>query len=136
MFVTSIGFSVDIHYCKNEIQSVSFIGKAKSCKELGKHQCGSHHNSLEQSCHSSFDSSTCAKDCCHNEKFSQDNLKGKSLNSSVDFTELVVPHFLFAFVHVFILSATSHFHSATLFEHYKPPLLARNIQSLFQVFLI
>lgn len=41
--IQAIGFTVDIHYCKGEVQSISFFGKADSCSEMtdntNKHKC-------------------------------------------------------------------------------------------------
>ncbi len=41
MFFSSVGFSIDFHYCKGEFKSLSLIGKAKSCHE-GKKVCRHH----------------------------------------------------------------------------------------------
>ena len=34
MFFTSIGFSMDIHYCQGHLKSISLLGKAKNCHDI------------------------------------------------------------------------------------------------------
>ena len=36
MFFTSVGFSVDIHYCKGDLKSFSLIGEASACHQTKK----------------------------------------------------------------------------------------------------
>ena len=41
MFLTSMTYSVDLHYCKGLLKSFSLIGEAKSCHS-GTRQCKNH----------------------------------------------------------------------------------------------
>ena len=36
MFFTSVGFTVDMHYCQGKLKTFNFFGKAKSCHEVGE----------------------------------------------------------------------------------------------------
>ena len=34
MFSSSIGFSMDVHFCENQIESVNFFGDAEPCEMM------------------------------------------------------------------------------------------------------
>ncbi|MDX1683816.1 MAG: hypothetical protein R3275_01205 [Saprospiraceae bacterium] len=62
--ITSMGLSIDLHYCSGELKSVAVIGKAKNCHELAKKAHCKHHHSaqiIEKSCDGD------KKNCCSNE---------------------------------------------------------------------
>jgi len=65
---STIGISIDRHYCKGELKNTSFWGIAKSCYELSeytscKHETANTYASLDltQSCHNN---------CCENQSIS------------------------------------------------------------------
>ena len=59
LLLSSTGFAMDVHYCQDQLKSISLIGKAKSC----------HEKQETPPCHHKKDSlSKAEKDnCCHNE---------------------------------------------------------------------
>lgn len=57
ILTTSVGFSVDFHYCKSELKSFSLIGKAESCHTVKK-SCPHHENMMI--------TDNSEKDCCSN----------------------------------------------------------------------
>ena len=69
MFFTSVGFSLDLHYCKGDLKDFSFIGEAQSCF-LSKKQCPHHAKDQIDEKHD--------KDCCSNT-----NLEVKNLDEDV-----------------------------------------------------
>ncbi len=60
--ISTVGFSIDLHYCGGHLKSFSLVGKAKSC----------HENSLTKSCHSKKQEQSKCEDsidkneCCNN----------------------------------------------------------------------
>lgn len=60
LFATSVGFCVDFHYCKGELKSFSFIGKAQSCHANAAKPCPVHQKMMIMEGEQKFD-------CCNNE---------------------------------------------------------------------
>lgn len=144
MMASSVGFSMDLHYCQNNIQSVSLIGKAKSCEKIASHSCENsgnecHSNSKSSknaSCHSSISKDDSSKDCCHNKTIKVENLDEDTLVSSFGSIEITQLQFLIAFINAFY--ATNNFEALPLKSnlYYLPPLIEKDLQVLFQSFLI
>ncbi|MFT4565080.1 MAG: hypothetical protein ACI9FN_000028 [Saprospiraceae bacterium] len=65
MLFTSVGFSADLHFCKGELQSFSFFGKAESC-HTAKKSCPFHTNMVL--------TDNAEKDCCSNKSIEVDDL--------------------------------------------------------------
>jgi len=124
MFTTSISFAVDIHYCKGELKSLSIFGKAKSCHQQKATPTCPHHAKMQQQQEDS--------NCCDNEStFVQADID--KIPSSIEFTDL--QQFVVAFVQIFFLR-NSFEQEDIAFEHYKPPLITRDIPILVQSFLL
>ena len=124
MFTTSTSFALDVHYCKGEIKSLSIFGKAKSCHEQKTvHTCPFHAKMQQQQEDSN---------CCDNEMtIVQADID--QVFSGVELTNL--QPFVVAFVQVFFLE--HRFEQQDIaFEHYKPPLIAKDIPILVQSFLL
>ncbi len=135
MFTTSVGFSVDMHFCQGQLKSFNLFGKAKACHEMVRNSpmpnCPHHQKMMEQmeGC------SKGKKGCCENKtlhfQFDQDQ--------RVQNYEFVVSrqfkHFVTAFVAVFFnnIYIEKDLHS---FAHYKPPLIQQDIPILIQSFLL
>lgn len=69
LFVSSTGFSMDVHFCKGEIESVSFFGKATPCEMMKEKEPV---QELHACCkalqgQNSYSLSIQQKSCCHNE---------------------------------------------------------------------
>ena len=93
MFCTSVGFSVDLHYCKGGLKSFSFFGEAPSC-HTSKKSCP-HHESLQAEDDSE------KKDCCNNETAEFDDLdEDFTLSAGIEFSELNI-EFLASFIYSF-----------------------------------
>ena len=92
MFSTSVGFSLDLHYCKGDLKDFSFIGEAQACFKAKK-QCPHHANDQINEKHD--------KDCCSNEKIEIDNLDEDSVMSQditlTDFQLKFITSFVFTF---------------------------------------
>ena len=136
MFSTSMGFSIDMHYCQGELKSFSILGKAKGCHEgLTKVvDCPIHGKMVVpedtlQGCNMD------QKDCCQNKTIyiqsEQDLVLQKSqFTSSKHFQQFLVAH-----VEVFIKEYID-IESTLVLVNYRPPLISRDIPVLTQSFLL
>lgn len=128
IFISSSGFTVNSHFCQNQLQSISIFLQPKSC-----------HN--HPVIHFNADAKKCCKlkpsreneNCCHTEKnyvkldldqyFFKQYLKEKNGNFIKPFA-------------LYNLPANAFFAPKKIpFYHYKPPLIEFDFQTVFQVFL-
>ena len=134
MMLSSTGFSMDVHYCQDQLKSVSLFGKAKSCHE--KQSTPACHQT-KKSCHQEEDGiSEADKDnCCHNEAvvIEKSDLDGTATQIAtlqdihLDFVAALIV------VYVFNYDVQVDYQS---YVQYKPPLPDRDVQILYQTFLI
>ena len=131
---TSTGFAMDMHFCQNELKSVSFFGEAESCHMNASEECPNH-QAMAKHTDESSNVSIDRDDCCHNE-----TILVESDNDlvSMDFVDLSTHqvYFLVAYAHhfitpIFVAPTTEHY-----FNLAAPPPPERDFQVLFQSFLI
>ncbi|MGB1216253.1 MAG: HYC_CC_PP family protein [Saprospiraceae bacterium] len=126
MFVTSAGFSLDIHYCKNELKSISLLGEAESCHDASKQKICPHHASMQKD-----------RDCCENKTL---NLKA-DIDKELDSKTFLLPitqelsHFIVAFVsiHLNLLPVVE---KQVVTNHNSTRLIPRDIYILLETFLL
>ena len=132
MFLTSAGFSIDMHFCGKQLKSFSLTGKAKNCFELAKtSKCPKH----QKVALATPECEMSKKDCCHN----------KTLHLQADLTpDIPANDFLIstqlqdvvvAFVTTF-LECQPVIALEPSYVHYKPPLIPKDIPILVQSFLL
>ncbi len=136
IFISSTGFSIDLHYCQGKVKSFSFFGKAPSCHQQNKKK---HCKKKEKTCHSTFSKQDqigkCQKDCCSNRTFKiESNDRPKQLQPVEIFPIQV--QFLTSFVQVFLLKKRDLHKIIIPYLNYIPPLLNKNIPVLVQSFLL
>ncbi len=136
ILVTSLGFSINIHYCQGRLQSVSLIGTAKSCCELAAatlmKNCPNHEKLVVQDEGCSLDKKKCCENQAHRIQSDQDQQA-----QSYDFVVgKQLQQFVVAFVAVFARNTFTVEADAISFAHYKPPVIPKDIPVLFQSFLI
>ncbi len=123
---TSTGYMVDMHYCQNELKSVSFFGEAESChSKEAMTECPNHKGmSMEQD----------DNNCCHNETIL---MESDNDLLSMDFADLTVPqiHFIVAYVHCYVAPILVVPTKAVDFALAEPPPES-DFQVRFQSFLI
>lgn len=120
VLVSTQSYSVNSHYCGNILVDKSFVKPAKKC---AMHESKTHHHKEEE-----------AGQCCADETQiieGQDQLKIQSLE-----IELPHPYFVEAFFFNFILPTTFEEKETFTFYTPPPPLLQRDVQALYQVYLI
>ncbi len=135
MFFTSVGFSIDMHYCGNHLQSFNLFGKAKNCTEMVATAATKGCQMHEKITTPKDGFSIHKKDCCHN----------RTLNLQADLTSEIqtdnfmdsqqLQDFVVAFVVVFLENRPTET-TASNFALYTPPLIPRDIPVLFQSFLL
>ncbi|MEZ5008282.1 MAG: hypothetical protein R2753_09065 [Chitinophagales bacterium] len=129
MFSTSIGFSIDMHFCQGTFKNLSFLGDARSCHDKvphAKNQASCHTNNAPSN--EIMDS----KGCCDNKTIAvqlEDNfVKAEIANFSNHQMA-----FLLAFA-VTSLNINSTSEVDLPYLNYKPPLLDKDIPILTQTF--
>lgn len=125
--LSSLSFSIDRHYCENQLKSISLTGEAKSCLQSSKHK----------HCHSKVhDSTNHKKGCCENHRV--------TIESEVDQIAVDVQALddtgLGFYVHAvdlqeYIFNNVPAGHLILSWQYYKPPILSRDIVVLTQSFL-
>ena len=134
MMLSSTGFSMDIHYCQDQLKSVSLLGKAKSCH--AKQETPPCHK-MKKSCHHKEDNvSKADKDnCCHNETVVIEKSDLDATPTQLSTVQDIQLDFVAAFVAVYVFnySVQADFQP---YAQYKPPLPDRDVQVLYQTFLI
>ena len=141
MLLSSTGYAMDIHYCQDQLENISLFGKSESCHEKQKtptcHQTKTSLTDGQESCHNKEDdvSKTAEDNCCHNESFlieKPDLDATPTQSTTVQNIQLdVVAAFIAVYVFNYGIEA-----DYQPFAQYKPPLPDRDVQVLYQTFLI
>jgi hypothetical protein len=136
MFFTSVGFSVDTHYCQGQLKSFSFFGNATPCHDMVDEtpmkECPRHEKMMAENEERSVDK----KNCCSNKTlyfhFDEDQ-QSQNVNLVVS---QQLQQFVIAYVAVFLYNDFIIESYAASYAHYKPPLVSRDIPVLFESFLL
>lgn len=133
ILVSSVGFSLDTHYCKGELKTVSLFSKAKNCHDVKAKSVNKHCNHSSPSYNP--ETTLKKKDCCQNITYHFLSDFNKKENPENIVVNLKLVKSLFAANSAFF---TNHVCSAEnqTFTHYKPPLISKNISPLYQIFLL
>ena len=132
MFLTSMVFVVDVHYCSGHIKSLNFFGKAKACYELASKKCPHHQNNSTQD-HATESEK---KNCCQNKSFQFEADQDQTTQSVSLILTPQVQQFLTAYVLTFFNTVPVFDTKQSLLAHYTPPLISRDFSVLFEAFLI
>lgn len=150
LFTSSVGFSIDIHYCQGELKSLSFLGEAESCHDRREavsteKGCSAHQkkNAQKKGCsaHQKIgqENKKCSiaeKDCCENKTmYFQANLD-EQVKASIFVDNASLEYFVAAFVSTFVANDFSIESEMASYSNYKPPLIARDIPVLIESFLL
>lgn len=136
MFFTSVGLSVDMHYCQGKLKTFNFFGKAKSCHDMGEgmKNCPSH--AKMKKANESDGSTINKKDCCSNKifHFQSDQDQPSQVDNAIVLSSQL-PYFVIAFVEIFINSSVVETDKPS-FALYKSPLIPRDIYVLLETYLL
>ena len=138
MLFSTIGFSMDIHYCGGEIENFAFYGKADECKMMKKSSVNdlpACHQKTEKKCHkNSSKKGYSKKSCCDNHSYTLQSIENSKTSNTLELASVDL-----TFVTVFILSNFILFEEETNSDecfYYTPPLISQDVTILHQVFII
>jgi hypothetical protein len=118
---STMSFTIDMHYCGDTLVDLAVFNHAKTCGM-----------EVEQS--SSMDNSIIKKDCCNDEQITfngQDEITISLDNLTFD-QHLFVASFIYSYINLF-----EAFDKEIIpFKDYTPPLVDKDIQVLYQTFII
>ena len=126
LFVSS-GVTLNLHYCKSELQKIALFTKPKSCHEAIKSCCGS---KQQKACHRDDHDGNCCKNESQFVKYDQQYTVQQEANKMDTKLPLV------AIVAVLVLNPWSTIESNSVdYLNYKPPLIEKDFSVLYQSFL-
>jgi len=135
VFTTSAGFSIDMHFCQDQLKSISLFGKAKTCHEKSEaapmKNCPHHKKMMTEK-----EGCTEDKDCCDNKTLQFQSDQDQQVQSSDFLISKQLQKFVVAYVAVFFTNDLSIESDASSYAQYKPPLIPRDIPVLFESFLL
>ena len=136
LFVTSVGFTVDMHYCQGKLKTFSFFGKAKSCHDIGEGMKNCPFHAQMKQANKSKSNTISKKGCCSNKTlhFQSDQDQPNQLNNALVINPQL-QSFVIAFVEIFINSSVIETDKPS-FVLYKPPLIPRDIYVLLETYLL
>ena len=133
MFFTSVGFSIDMHFCRGQLKSVNLLGKAKSCHVVGAAMKNCPHHQQAQT---AVNKTIKKKDCCENQ-LKYFHLDQDQQQNTASFSLSSLSSLQFIVVNLSTYSSTSFSNQEVTTDHlYKPPVLFRDIPVLFANFLL
>ena len=134
LLTSSVSFAVDMHFCKGELKSISFWGKAPSCHEqaVAKVSCPHHRKMIAEKGKAALEKSN----CCNNQTVQVEADHERQTQTAMEL-ELnpSLQYFLMAYT-VSLLPAEDVARTLAPYLNYKPPLIPRDIPVLLQSFLL
>ncbi|HHS95634.1 MAG TPA: hypothetical protein ENJ45_03520 [Phaeodactylibacter sp.] len=129
MFVTSVGFTVDIHYCSGEFKSFSLTGRAKSCHESQKSICPHHQKMMAEKGAQAINTNS----CCSNKLVHIQSDQDKDLAPQA-FKNIPTPKPVVSCMAEYLATNLQDQSHTSLM--YRPPLIWRHIPIWIQSFLL
>lgn len=134
LFTSSVSFAVDMHFCKGELKSISFWGKAPSCHEqaAAKISCPHHRKIMAEKGEAALKKSN----CCDNHTVQVEADHERQTQAAVEL-ELnpTLQYFLIAYT-ASLFTTEDIARMPVPYLNYKPPLIPRDIPVLTQSFLL
>ena len=136
MFFTSVGFTVDMHYCQGKLKTFNFFGKAKSCHDMGEGMKDCPFHAQMNETNKSEGSTISKKGCCSNKTLHFQSDQDHQLQTADFVVTKQLKQFVIAYVSVFLGEDFDLKREVIAFARYKPPLIPRDIPVLHQAFLL
>ncbi|MBU3026074.1 HYC_CC_PP family protein [Zobellia galactanivorans] len=123
VLLTTMSFTVDMHYCGDSLVDFSFFAKAESC--------GMEKAQPTKSC----DNPTMTeKDCCTDQQIVKEG--NQDLKTSFDKLTFEQQTFVASFFYTYINLFEGFDENIAPFKDYSPPFVKRDIQTLHETYLI
>ncbi len=136
MFITSVSFVVDLHYCQGQLKSFSLIGKARTCHTMSPSTpmqgCPYHKKMMVEK----EDCMVGKKKCCSNKTLHFNWSQDRHIQTYDFSVSRSLQQFVFAYLTVFFDRDFTLERETSYRSYYKPPLLSKDIPVLFESFLI
>jgi hypothetical protein len=136
IFLSSVGFSIDVHFCKDSIKDIAFIEAADCDMEITKtdvppchKKCG---NQISKTAES--EEGICKMKCCHNERFNYEVPGEMDTAPEVSISHSSVQSVLIYFLCDFYSYESLEVNPVSWV--YEPPIPKANFSILYQVFRI
>lgn len=131
IIIGSINFNGEMHFCGNILQDIAFFGEAESCGDMDQEL-------VEKTCSSGDHKVGFNKgNCCKDRKFSIQGISsGYELTKVLTFSTAPELNSLFFFEIKGLKGFFRFQNSNFIFDRYEPPIIFRNILTLFDTFLI
>ncbi len=139
VFTTSVGFSIDMHYCQDHLRSSSLFGKAPTCYEMAGMKKPVKTCELDNKTHKHQHKgvSIDEKECCHNESIHFQSTTTQQVNTASSVTIQQLQQFVAAYFTAFFTSKYEPEGDANSFTNYNPPpLIQRDIYVLTEAYLL
>ncbi|KAA3640682.1 MAG: hypothetical protein DWQ02_01650 [Bacteroidetes bacterium] len=137
MFTTTLSFSIDMHYCKGELESIALFGIAESCKVQQEAEHASKGHSHQHKHDHKEDCSNEKKNCCENQTLHVEADIDEQVQAQDFIQNSHLQQFVAVYVSIFFVNSTYVFEEETPSQaFYKPPLISRDIPILVESFLL
>lgn len=132
MFITSMSFSLDMHFCQDQLKSFNLFGEARSCHEKAKVSTCPHHQQEAQL----SEKETSKKGCCENKSLEFELDQDKLLQLEKDFsTNLGLQYFVIGYVETFLLEVKP-LNTKLDIPIRSTPHIPRDIYALLETYLL
>ncbi|TDQ32283.1 hypothetical protein CLV82_0106 [Zeaxanthinibacter enoshimensis] len=122
VMLSTVSFTVDMHFCGDSLVSLTLLKEAKNCgMEMQEHAA-------------SCEEMIAAKSCCTDKEFvkeGQKELKKSYQQIAAERITILFPHY-FAYLHNIIIPENK----PLRLEDYSPPLLSEDLKILYETYLI
>ena len=121
VLLSTMSFTISMHYCGDTLVETSVFHKADGC-------------GMEMKTPSKDDCSIIKKDCCHDQQITLDSQDELQIQlDEISFNQKV---FIASFLHSYNCLFEGLGHKVSIFEEYKPPLVTKELYKFDETYLI
>ncbi|MGZ0014667.1 HYC_CC_PP family protein [Yeosuana sp. AK3] len=122
VFISTLSFSIESHYCDDVLVDSSMFGRVESCGMEIQQDLDSHEHNFER------------KGCCEDETLS---ISGQQdLNFPSEKINFEQQQFIVSFIYTYLNLFEGLQEKKVTFDNYPPPLIVRHIYKLDETYLI
>lgn len=140
LFVSTGGFTFNLHYCQGDLQSARVITEAPSCHQIAKNGTDNHHCQKEKKNSDSNEKKSCAescqKGCCDQRSITVESEYDLIVFENIPLKEKESMQAVLAVWPAYIETVSAHQNIIRGFQKHKPPPLIKDTHVLYQSFLL